>query len=43
MLEPGSYNRPVRGKNDWFYIECWRGEDGYNEDVVKDYFGKYLE
>ena len=43
VLEPGSYNRPVRGKNDWFYIECWRGEDGYNEDVVKDYFGKYLE
>jgi hypothetical protein len=42
ILKPASYDRPRRGKSDWKYIEFWRGEDKYNQNVVNKYFGKYL-
>lgn len=43
VLEPKSYDRPIRGKSDWVYVTYWRGEDGYNEKVVKEYFGNYIK
>lgn len=43
VLKPMSYDRPISGKSDWKYMQYWRGEDGYNEDVVEKYFGKYLQ
>lgn len=42
VLEPKSYDRPIRGKSDWVYVEYWRGEDGYNKDIVNKYFEAYL-
>ncbi len=43
VLAPKAYNRPEAGKHDWDYVAQWRGEDGYDEDVVEKYFGKYLK
>lgn len=43
ILKPASYNRPVRGKSDWVFVEFWRGEDKYNQAAVNKYFGKYLD
>lgn len=43
ILNPKSYNRPERGKHDWTYATFWRGEDGYDTEVVETYFGKYLK
>jgi hypothetical protein len=42
ILKPLSFNRPIRGKNDWTFAEYWRGEDKYNKEAVDRYFGKYL-
>jgi len=42
VLKPASYNRPTSSKHDWTYVEFWRGEDGYNNEAVDKYFGKYL-
>ena len=42
VLEPKSYDRPIAGRNDWNFVEYWRGEDGYNNEVVEKYFGEYL-
>lgn len=42
VLKPGSYDRPGRGKNDWVFVEYWRGEDKYNRDAVEKYFSEYL-
>lgn len=42
VLKPMSYNRPEKGKHDWTYATFWRGEDGYNTEIVEKYFGKYL-
>jgi hypothetical protein len=42
ILKPGSYDRPTTGRHDWHYVEFWRGEDGYNQNAVNKYFGKYL-
>ena len=42
VLAPKSYNRPEKGKHDWTYATYWRGEDGYDREVVEKYFGKYL-
>ena len=42
VLKPRSYDRPVRSKHDWTFIEYWRGEDGYDPEAVKEYFGRYL-
>lgn len=43
VLRPLSYDRPIKGKNDWSFAEYWRGEDGYDEETVKTLFGKYLK
>lgn len=42
ILKPNSYDRPSRGKNDWFFVEYWRGEDQYNQEAVDKYFKNYL-
>lgn len=42
VLKSASFDRPTTGKNDWRFAEFWRGEDGYNEEIVEQYFGKYL-
>lgn len=42
VLQPGSYDRPSRGKHDWTYVTDWRGEDKFNSDAVNQYFGQYL-
>lgn len=42
ILSPKAMNRPIKGKNDWVFVEQWRGEDAYNETIVKKYFGTYL-
>ncbi len=43
ILKPTSYDRPSRGKNDWTFVEYWRGEDKYNEEALNNYFGKYIK
>ncbi len=42
VLQPASYDRPIRQKHDWTYVTFWRGEDGYNKEAVDTYFGKYI-
>ena len=42
VLQPASYDRPRSSKNDWTYVEFWRGEDRYNKKIVNQYFGEYL-
>ncbi len=42
VLKPASFDRSLNGRSDWVYIGHWRGEDGYNVDVVNRLFGKYL-
>jgi len=42
ILKPRSFDRPSKAKHDWVYVEYWRGEDKYNKEIVKKYFGKYL-
>ena len=42
ILKTKSYNRGISGRNDWTFVEYWRGEDGYNQDIVDKYFGRYL-
>lgn len=42
VLKPKSYDRPIKGKSDWVYVQYWRGEDKYNQIAVNDFFGKYI-
>ncbi|MGI1678238.1 MAG: hypothetical protein K6L75_05880 [Cellvibrionaceae bacterium] len=42
VLKPGSYDRPIKGRNDWVFVEYWRGEDKYCHKAVSEYFDKYL-
>jgi hypothetical protein len=42
LLRPRGYDRPVKGRNDWVFVEYWRGEDKYCHKTVGEYFGKYL-
>ena len=42
MLKPGSFDRPIKGRNDWEFVGYWRGEDKYCHEVVGEYFGRYL-
>ncbi len=42
VLTPKSYNRPESSKHDWTYATYWRGEDGYDKDVVEMFFGKFM-
>ncbi len=43
VLKPASTDRPTTGRHDWHFVEFWRGMDGYNNEAVQHYFGKYLE
>ena len=43
ILSPKSYNRKEPGKHDWTYATFWRGEDGYDAEVVEEYFESYLK
>lgn len=43
VLKPASYNRSLRGKSDWHFVEYWRGEDKYDTEAVKNLFGKFLD
>ncbi len=42
VLAPKSCNRPESSKHYWTFATYWRGEDGYNKDIVEKYFGKYI-
>lgn len=42
VLNPMSYDRATSGKHDWTFVEYWRGEDGYDTEIVEKYFGRYL-
>ena len=42
ILKPSTYDRPSRGKNDWTFVEFWRGEDKYNKEALNNYFGKHM-
>ncbi len=42
ILEPSTYTKSRRGKNDWIFVEYWRGEDKYNKEAINNYFGKYM-
>lgn len=42
VLRPKSYDRPEKGKHDWHYVTCWRGEDGFDSEAVGRLFGQYL-
>jgi len=43
ILKPKSFDRPTTGKNDWGFVEYWRGEDKYDLETVNKYFGNYLK
>lgn len=43
VLKPMSYDRLIRGKIDWNYATYWRGEDGYNAEMLERYWRKYLK
>lgn len=38
VLKPGSYDRICKGKHDWTFASDWRGEDGYDEAMLDQYF-----
>ena len=38
VLKPQRYDRPIKGRNDWVFVEYWRGEDGYDADKVAELF-----
>jgi hypothetical protein len=42
ILEPGSHDRPGRGKTDWNHAADWRGVDRYNADSVCSHFGAWM-
>lgn len=41
ILLPTKFDRKEPNKHDWTFVLHWRGEDKYNKDNVKLYFGKY--
>ena len=41
ILQPLKFDRKEPVKHDWTFVLYWRGEDKYNEDNVKTYFGEY--
>jgi len=43
ILKPKNYDRPTTGRHDWGFVEYWRGEDKFNEQVVEEYFGNILK
>jgi len=43
VLKPSNYNRPYNARNDWKFVEYWRGEDKYDKEVVENLFGEYTK
>jgi len=43
ILKPKDYNRPTTGRHDWSFVEYWRGEDKFNNQIVNKYFGEILK
>jgi hypothetical protein len=43
VLKPKSYDRKTTNKNDWKFVEYWRGEDKYNKETVDEYFKRYIK
>jgi hypothetical protein len=43
ILNPKSYDRATTGRHDWEFMEYWRGGDGFDNDIIKEYFGNYLK
>lgn len=41
ILRPASYDRKEPGKHDWTFVVHWRGQDSYDKQRVKNYFGHY--
>jgi len=41
IIKPLKYDRKEPGKHDWAFVTFWRGEDGYDQQAVKFYFGEY--
>lgn len=41
ILQPLDFNRKEPGKHDWTFVLFWRGEDKYNKENCKKYFGEY--
>jgi len=41
IIEPLRYDRKLPSKYDWTFALYWRGEDKYNKEKVKLYFGRY--
>lgn len=43
VLRPASFERPIPSRSDWSEAAaCWRGEDKYDHEAVRKYFGKWL-
>ncbi len=43
VLKPKTVTRSEKGKHDWTYMTHWRGEDGFYQKAVDEYFNKYLD
>ncbi|AEM69819.1 hypothetical protein Murru_0770 [Allomuricauda ruestringensis DSM 13258] len=43
ILKPKRFDRPIKGKDDWTFVGYWRGEDKYDLETVKKYFGSYFK
>jgi hypothetical protein len=41
ILQPLRDDRKEPGKHDWHFVLHWRGEDKYNKENARSYFGKY--
>ncbi|MBY0478581.1 MAG: hypothetical protein K2Q24_13115 [Chitinophagaceae bacterium] len=41
ILKPLRHDRKEPGKHDWTFVLHWRGEDKYDKENVKKYFGEY--
>jgi hypothetical protein len=41
ILKPLRHDRKEPGKHDWNFVLHWRGEDKYDRENVKKYFGEY--
>ena len=42
ILQPQDYDRPIKGRHDWTFVEFWRGEDKFQQKMVDFYFGSFL-
>jgi hypothetical protein len=41
IIRPLRRDRKEPGKHDWNFVLQWRGEDGYDKNNVRFYFGQY--